>query len=80
VRAPHLLVLSILVAGLGRQAADAPGLSQPGNRARAIVVVSDLSMGVGRDRAGAWHPYEDFRWTAEFTAFLKAINAEPVSS
>ena len=33
-------------------------------------------MGVGRDAAGAWHPYEDFRWAAEFAAFLDAADRE----
>jgi UDP-2,3-diacylglucosamine pyrophosphatase LpxH len=44
-------------------------------KSRAIVVLSDIHMGVGRDRAGQWHPYEDFRWGTELAAFLDAINA-----
>jgi hypothetical protein len=36
---------------------------------RYIAVISDLHFGLGK-RNGAWHPMEDFRWAAEFQAFL----------
>jgi hypothetical protein len=42
---------------------------------RSIVVLSDLHMGIGRARDGAWQPSEDFRWGEEFAAFLKAMDA-----
>lgn len=61
--APVLLCAALLSA----QAASPP---------RAIVVIGDLHMGPGRDAAGPWHPYEDFRWRDEFIAFLDAINAQ----
>ena len=48
----------------------------PGANARTVVVASDLHMGVGRQASGEWHAYEDFRWTADFTAFLDALNAD----
>ena len=32
-------------------------------------------MGVGRT-GSTWHPYEDFRWTDDFAALLKAVDAE----
>ncbi len=36
-------------------------------------------MGPGRDASGAWHPFEDFRWAAEFGEFLATIDqSEPV--
>ena len=44
--------------------------------ARTIVVIGDLHMGPGRDAAGQWHPYEDFRWRDEFIAFMAALNAQ----
>jgi len=44
--------------------------------ARTIVVLSDLHMGAGRDRSGKWYPYEDFRWSPEFAAFLAAIDRQ----
>ena len=53
---------------------------QPAAASRAIVLVSDLHMGEGRDASGAWHPYEDFRWPAELAAFLKTIDADGKSS
>jgi hypothetical protein len=43
---------------------------------RAIVVLSDLHMGGGRDGSGQWHRNEDFRWADEFSAFLQTINAQ----
>lgn len=42
--------------------------------ARSLVFISDLHFGVGHDEKGLWHPYEDFRWQAEFSAFLKTID------
>jgi len=53
-----------------RQAGDA---ARP---ARTIVVLSDLHMGMGRDASGKWHPYEDFRWSPEFEAFLAAVDRQ----
>jgi hypothetical protein len=44
--------------------------------ARTIVVLSDLHMGAGRDRSGKWYPYEDFRWSPEFAAFLAAVDRQ----
>jgi hypothetical protein len=41
---------------------------------RSVVVVSDMHMGLGKDAAGAWSPYEDFRWPDEFTGFVKALD------
>ena len=43
---------------------------------RAIIVISDLHMGPGRDVSGQWHPYEDFRWRDEFITFLNALNQQ----
>ena len=43
---------------------------------RSTVVISDLHMGPGRDAAGNWHPYEDFRWRDAFIAFLNALNEQ----
>src|SRR2546422_330483 len=55
----------------------AAGLTaQPAASSRAVVVVSDLHFGEGRDGSGAWHPYEDFRWPAEFAGFLKTIDED----
>ena len=42
---------------------------------RRVVVLSDLHMGSGRDASGAWHPFEDFRWSAELELFLRALEA-----
>src|SRR5262249_9612078 len=49
--------------------------------ARTIVVVSDLHFGLGGLGAathgeGAWDRYEDFRWAAEWNAFLERIDKE----
>jgi UDP-2,3-diacylglucosamine pyrophosphatase LpxH len=48
----------------------------PAPMTRSIVVLGDLHMGPGRQPDGQWHPYEDFRWRDEFTAFLDALNAQ----
>src|SRR5262249_10398524 len=50
--------------------------AQPPAASRLTVVMSDVHMGVGRDGTGGWHPYEDFRWQRELSAFLDAINNE----
>ncbi|HEX9724232.1 MAG TPA: metallophosphoesterase, partial [Vicinamibacteria bacterium] len=43
--------------------------------ARLLVVISDLHFGVGHDDvSGAVHPFEDFRWADDFTAFLADID------
>ena len=56
-----LLVSLSLFAGVGTvwglQSAQSAAVQPSGDRP--IVVLSDLHMGVGRDAAGAWHPYED---------------------
>src|SRR5204863_951788 len=43
---------------------------------RAIVVLSDLHMGAGRDESGRWRREEDFRWAPEFSEFLGTIDAQ----
>ena len=57
-------------------AAAAALLADQAPAPRSIVVISDLHMGPGRDAAGQWHPYEDFRWRDELIAFLDALNAQ----
>ncbi|PYQ96048.1 MAG: hypothetical protein DMF96_19935 [Acidobacteria bacterium] len=37
-------------------------------------------MGPGRDQSGKWHPYEDFRWSPEFAAFLAAVDRQSASA
>ena len=65
------VALSLLAAALLGAAGSAA--IQPGpTRSRTIVVISDLHMGVGQRSPGQWHPYEDFRWSPEFAAFLDA--------
>jgi UDP-2,3-diacylglucosamine pyrophosphatase LpxH len=68
-------ILFIFAAAL----AAATGLADPGYRAplksegRYLAVVSDMHMSYGEvnDR---WHPYEDFRWSKAFHAFLTEIS------
>ena len=43
---------------------------------RAVVVISDLHMGAGRDGSGRWRHDEDFRWAPEFAEFLRAIDIQ----
>ena len=51
--------------------------AQPGgDDGRRVVVLSDLHMGEGRNAAGEWSPYEDFRWVDEFELFLVALGSE----
>jgi hypothetical protein len=47
---------------------------------RQIVVISDLHMGLGKDAVGAWDRHEDFRWAADFDAFLTAVDREGKSA
>jgi UDP-2,3-diacylglucosamine pyrophosphatase LpxH len=51
-------------------------IQPPSSPARLTIVVSDLHMGVGRTPEGAWHPFEDFRWSPEFAAFLDAVGQD----
>lgn len=67
-RAPRFLE-PLIVAMLALSTSQAAG-------SRTHVVLSDLSMGMGRDRSGTWQPYEDFRWPTELASFLEAIDAE----
>jgi hypothetical protein len=67
-----LVILACAVDGLHR--AD----SQPGTTTgsvRRMIFISDLHFGVGRDSSGAWDPYEDFRWAAEWSLFLRELGA-----
>src|SRR5688572_25440789 len=50
------------------------GAQAPGQRA--IVIISDLHMGGGREESGRWRPDEDFRWGGEFAEFLRTIDAQ----
>lgn len=52
----------------------------PVSSSRTTIVLSDLHMGRGRDAAGAWHPTEDFRWAADFAAFLAAVDRDGMST
>ena len=54
-------------------------VAQPAGQ-RAVVVLSDLHMGAGRDESGRWRREEDFRWAPEFSEFLRAIDAQHRSS
>lgn len=51
------------------------GWSDPATeRDRPIVVISDLHLGPGLEN-DATRPFEDFRWTADLTSFLKAVRS-----
>ncbi len=60
-------------------AGQTPSAQAPAG-SRTVVMVADLHMGIGRDGAGKWSPLEDFRWTTEFAAFLKAVDADGKSA
>src|SRR5437867_12181765 len=47
-----------------------------GRSGRSVVVLSDSHMGVGRDGAGAYSPFEHFRWSSELGAFLQAVDRQ----
>jgi hypothetical protein len=68
-------VLLVLLAALAAVNADHLSQAQVA-RSRGIVVLSDMHMGIGRDKSGGWDPYEDFRWPEDFAAFLRAVDAE----
>jgi UDP-2,3-diacylglucosamine pyrophosphatase LpxH len=68
------------VRGLMVVAAVFAAAGQPPEGSRTVIVMSDLHMGIGRDASGAWDRHEDFRWAAEFTSFLKAIDHEGQSA
>jgi UDP-2,3-diacylglucosamine pyrophosphatase LpxH len=67
------------ITGIGVAVADAaPVASAPSAASnRTAVFVSDLHLGVGKDpdNPNQWHETEDFRWHAEFAAFLQEIDA-----
>jgi UDP-2,3-diacylglucosamine pyrophosphatase LpxH len=46
---------------------------------RQTIIISDSHFGVGK-QAGKWSPLEDFRWTAEFAAFLEYLRAPGLST
>jgi UDP-2,3-diacylglucosamine pyrophosphatase LpxH len=45
---------------------------------RLLVVVSDLHVGAGKTASGQWAPIEDFRWQADFNAFLNHLQADGI--
>jgi hypothetical protein len=72
---PAPAVLVALLAALCVVHADRQSQRQVA-RSRGIVVLSDMHMGIGRDKSGRWDPYEDFRWADDFALFLEAVDAE----
>lgn len=75
--APRLLwtgVTAVAMLFIVQGSAQETGAQAPGQRA--IVVISDLHMGGGRDESGRWRPDEDFRWAGEFSEFLRTIDAQ----
>lgn len=74
---PRLLLTSLAAAAV-LCFVRGPGLvvGAQGPAQRAVVVISDLHMGAGRDDAGRWRRDEDFRWPAEFAEFLREIDAQ----
>jgi hypothetical protein len=66
----------LIVCAAAFEAVEATLAQAPAQAPRSIVVVSDMHMGVGRTSSGGWHPFEDFRWSSEFAAFLKAVDQE----
>jgi hypothetical protein len=70
------LVSALLVAASWALVRDLTPVPIKAASSGAVVVVSDLHMGEGRDSHGRWSPLEDFRWAEEFTAFLDAVSAD----
>ena len=64
------LALAIALAGATLGTGPIAARQPPG---RHLVVISDLHLGVGKT-GGAWNVMEDFRWTAEFAAFLDDVH------
>lgn len=65
----------LLLAAVGRGAAEGqPATVQPPG-GRLTVVLGDLHLGLGTDpQTGQWQPLEDFRWPGEFAAFVRAVD------
>jgi len=76
VRQTSLIVSGLIALAMGLGPVPASRAQTSIEGARRIVVLSDLHMGVGRDAAGAWHPFEDFRWATELELFLRTLDAE----
>jgi hypothetical protein len=75
--APHLLSTGLAAAAvLCVVRGPALVIGAQGSGQRAVVIVSDLHMGAGRDESGRWRRDEDFRWPGEFAAFLHAIDSQ----
>lgn len=71
---PGLAVAAIALFILPRPA-RLSGSAQPSGQ-RAIIVLSDLHMGAGRDESGRWRREEDFRWAPEFSEFLRTVDSQ----
>jgi UDP-2,3-diacylglucosamine pyrophosphatase LpxH len=77
-----LIFLGGCSAAASKQPLDASPLPPAGSRK--TVLISDLHLGIGhvaQDASGAWtvgpwHPMEDFRWHAEFDAFLTRLESD----
>jgi UDP-2,3-diacylglucosamine pyrophosphatase LpxH len=52
----------------------APMPSKANDMPRQLVVISDLHMGIGRDKNGEWDPTEDFRWGKTLQGFLEHVS------
>jgi hypothetical protein len=69
------LLLSLIVSA-AQETPVAQVAQALGRSGRSVVVLSDLHMGVGRDGAGAYSPFEHFRWSSELGAFLQAVDRQ----
>ncbi len=75
--APRLLLTGLAAAAvLCVVRGPALVIGAQGPAQRAVVVISDLHMGAGRDDAGRWRRDEDFRWSGEFAGFLSVIDSQ----
>ena len=74
----RLVVVAACLFGMAGHGVVGDQASGP-ESARLTVVLSDLHQGEGRDGKG-WLPTEDFRWAADFQAFLTAIDREGESA
>ncbi|MEN8689994.1 MAG: metallophosphoesterase [Desulfobacterales bacterium] len=74
-----LLSLWFLIACTSVNSGSIPPLaktafSQPPAGSRLIVLISDLHMGIGRQKNSTWHETEDFRWPRALKGMLDEIS------
>jgi UDP-2,3-diacylglucosamine pyrophosphatase LpxH len=74
VRCTAVLLAALMLLGAAGALENAGNTSASNRQDRYLAVISDLHMGLGKAKGGAWHAVEDFRWPRALEGFLEELS------